>query len=753
MKHIFISHAGKDLSVAERLYGDLKDVGHDVCIDLKELTYGDDTIDFMNNAIADAHTVIVIFSPNTPNAKWQTLEINAAVWNETAQSGGKVIVLKLGEVTLPPLLGPKAYGALDNGEYKATLQKLCTEVVAPKSATRLVCEALKEGSENPFWRVRAEYFEEMPKLLAQAFSPPVSANVRLLEQMLPCFLEGSRGTGKTMLLLSLRARILAARSDSQLRLSDLFGFYLRLDRGAFCNAGIHTADGRLNEDIDKSDLIQLTDLFSQEFYLCLLESLMSEIAVCARDRHFQLEPMAETALVRSLGRLLDGIDSTSMAHFDDLLACFAQMHGRLSDFIRRKLIYREPALVPFTYCDIDLFKRAISVIRKHVPALQASQFTILLDEYENLFAYQKVVINSLVKLGPPSFSVKVARKSGTEETSATTLGQEVQETHDYTRIPLVYTVEDDADFQRYLRLLENMVKRTLASYSFEETDLATLLPDDLEDEIPEDRIRQEVLALLRVTEDEFAAWDQKKRQSKLTYYREAAIYRHLYGTPGRRTKKRFCGHKELAFVSSGVIRFFQEIVGMAYHLQQSSGDGSCLSILPKHQSEAVHTVSDHNLSMLSRNVETHGETLKYFLLDLGDCLRQKLLNHSSEPEAGRIAIKDPESLSNPCFGDLNTIIHIGVKEGVFQTTDGRPGIRPKHVDDPQPVEVNIARMYAPTLQMSPRLRWASLFTCSELAGLLTPNERRATKSKIVARLAQKKAEKASDQAMLFGENE
>ncbi len=53
MKHVFISHAGKDSGIAETLFKDLKDVGHDVCIDLKELTYGDDTIQFMNDAIAD----------------------------------------------------------------------------------------------------------------------------------------------------------------------------------------------------------------------------------------------------------------------------------------------------------------------------------------------------------------------------------------------------------------------------------------------------------------------------------------------------------------------------------------------------------------------------------------------------------------------------------------------------------------------------------------------------------------------------
>ena len=232
----------------------------------------------------------------------------------------------------------------------------------------------------------------------------------------------------------------------------------------------------------------------------------------------------------------------------------------------------------------------------------------------------------------------------------------------------------------------------------------------------------------------------QKQKAQISYYREAAIYRYLYGTPGRRTKKRFSGHRDLAFVSSGVIRYFQEIVGMAYHLKQNS-DPNVDPIASKHQTEAVYIVSDHNLSMLSKNVEELGESLKYFLLDLGDCLRQKLLKHTSEPEAGRIAIRDPELLSNDQFTLLKRLIHTGVKEGVFQTVEGRPGIRPKHVEDPQPVEINIARIYAPTLQISPRLRWTTPFLCSELAGLLSSNDRRKTKLEIIERVIGKKKNK------------
>src|SRR5262249_44425063 len=137
MKHVFLSHAGKDSAVANRLYGDLRNVGHDVRIDLHELTLGDDTIDFMNDEIANAHTVVILFSKNTPAAKWQRLEINAAVWNEVAQEGGKVIVLKIDDCQLPPLLGPKMFGSLRDDKYQETLQKLCEAFLPQVSATSL----------------------------------------------------------------------------------------------------------------------------------------------------------------------------------------------------------------------------------------------------------------------------------------------------------------------------------------------------------------------------------------------------------------------------------------------------------------------------------------------------------------------------------------------------------------------------------------------------------------------------------------
>ena len=739
LKHIFISHASPDSQTAERLADDLQSLGHHVVIDLDHLRIGDNTIQFMNDAIANAHTIIVIYSDSTDSAVWQRSEIDASTWRSIAHDNATIIVLTLGSPAIPPLLAHRFYARIDTEDtYKAALQRLCTQLSTDESPTSLISKALHDRSSNPFWRVRAEYFDEMPQLLATAFSPPDAARFGALDEMKPCFLEGSRGTGKTMLLLSLRARILSSRPDASKRIEELFGCYLRLDRGAFCNAGFHFPDGDFSESIDHPTRAQLTDIFEQEFFLCLLESVVSEVSFCVRHNALRATAIEERGLTTALlGILPQASETAGVSDLLGLLDHFTDLHSALSDYIRRKFIYRENASVPFTCFDLALFNRAVDLIRLAVPALASSQVTILLDEYENLLPYQKSVVNTLIKIGPPRLSVKIARKTGTDEVSQTTLGQELQETHDYNRLTLIYSVEDDADFALYLRLLDNMVRRIFSSDGQSHVDLPTLLPAAPDPEISDDLLLPEILKLLRVSPADYNSWDAPKRSARFNYYREAAVYRKLYGGRGRHARKRFSGHRELAFISSGVVRFFQEILGMAYYLQTSAGGNFSSVIEPEHQSTAVHTVSAHNLSTLSSNVELHGERLKYFLIDLGDCVRQKLLRHSSEPEAARIAVSDPEMLTSSACRPLRQLFSLGVKEGVFQTASGRPGIRPKHVEDPQPTEINITRMYAPVLEISPRLRWTTRISCIELNALLEGDNRRPAKAKILTRLANK----------------
>jgi len=735
MKKIFVSHAGRDASIADKLAEDLKNAGNEVFIDLRELELGDDSIEFMNAAIQDSHVIIILFSKHTKEAKWQCLEINAAVWNENAQSGGTCIVLKLDDSKIPPLLGPKVYGKLDidnKQNYKTLLNDICKQIMPSEPATRVVSDAFKAESPNPFRRIRAEYFEEKASLLSAAFAAPEPTRAGGLEEIMPCFLEGSRGTGKSMLLLSLRARVYFTRNAKLLNTKKIFGFYLKLTRGAVCNVGIQPSSTSLPSDPDvlkEFNLAQVADVFCQEFVICLLESLLSEIDFCLESGLTDCESTSQRAISEQIFNLLfEGTDEAPRT-IKDLLTYCARMHRRIADYIRRKFIYGEEPILPVATCDLEAIAKVIEIVKNTIPSLKDSLFIALLDEYENLFPYQQRVVNTFVKCGPPAFTVKIAKKLGTSDVSATTTGQDLQEINDYSRVPLVYDVEDAGQRRAYRSLLERIIHNILESEGYSGINVATLLPDFSDDEVATDAIEDEVLKMIKLTRQEFSLLPAAVRQEKITYYRESAIYRTLYGHKGRQSPKRFASFGQIAFLSSGVIRYFQEILGVAYYLSfgEDVQKQDPLVLPPEQQSKAVHLVSTHNLTALGRNVETDGEVLKYFLLDLGDCLRCKLLKHGSEPEAARLTIVDPEVLDRPGFDVLRRILSAGTREGVFQTKEGRPAFKPRHSSDPQPSEFNISRVFAPVLQISPRLRWRSEVTCADLNKLLESASRARAK--------------------------
>jgi hypothetical protein len=621
------------------------------------------------------------------------------------------------------------------------LEDLCSAILPHKTASSIVSEAFRSESSNPFRRVRAEYFEDRPDLLAKAFAPPDALKTGALEEMKPCFLEGSRGTGKSMLLLSLRARNFLSRHRREVDVRRIFGFYLRLSRGAVCNAGILPCVGGDPKAVMERDVVQLTDISSQEITVCMLESLFSEIDFCVKQQLLPCDDTAEKALAESSFSTLFGSTQNLPRDLEELLNSLADTHRKLADFIRRKFIYGENVPVPITAFDLEALKRVIKLIKRILPVLADSMFMALLDEYEIPFPYQQRIVNTYVKLAPPELSVKIAKKLGTDDTSGTITGQELQEIHDYTRIPLIYDVEDRNQFGAYAELLTKITGKILINEGLPFEKMPKLLPEDSTAEVEAELLEAEVSKLCGRSVEQFKSWAVERQKEKLTYYGEAAIYRVLYGGKGQHKPKRFCGFDQLAFLSSGVIRYFQEILGVAYHLTYgSAAPGEAVVLSPRAQSNAAHFVSQHNLTTLSRNVEADGEILKYFLLDLGDCLRHKLLKHRSEPEAARVTIADPELLGLASFEHLRRILSVGAREGVFQTKEGRPAFKPKHSSDPQPSEFNVCRIYAPVLETSPRLRWRTKVTCRDLRKLLLPDQRGHAKRKLMAALLKPRAE-------------
>ena len=125
------------------------------------------------------------------------------------------------------------------------------------------------------------------------------------------------------------------------------------------------------------------------------------------------------------------------------------------------------------------------------------------------------------------------------------------------------------------------------------------------------------------------------------------------------------------------------------------------------------------MTTLSRNVETYGETLKYFLLDLGDCIRYRLLKHTSEPEAARLTVTNPESLQQQNMVQLKTLLDVGLREGVFGHKRRTPRIQAQTQSRILNQQSSIYVVFLrPCFKSVPRLRWRSSVNCKMLLDLI-----------------------------------
>src|SRR6266496_6635742 len=107
MLHIFISHSSADSAIAQKLYDDLKNTGHDIVVDSQILRMGEDFITFMNESLETADIIIFLHSKATKTAKWQRKELTAAICQETHRGDASLVVLRVDDSPLPPLLAPK----------------------------------------------------------------------------------------------------------------------------------------------------------------------------------------------------------------------------------------------------------------------------------------------------------------------------------------------------------------------------------------------------------------------------------------------------------------------------------------------------------------------------------------------------------------------------------------------------------------------------------------------------------------------
>ena len=573
-------------------------------------------------------------------------------------------------------------------------------------------------SDNPFRRVRAEHFENI-STLARSYSEPEAARYERVVETKPVLLEGGRGSGKTMTLKSMLPLALVSRRGGTTldeTNAPYFGVYLRFVPGSFAT------QAQAVEEVVGID--RCVRLFLTETILKLTAALVGELQSCAEAAVVRATSSHERQLVTEIASVVSPsvrLESETTS-FDDLRALLSREIRFIANYVNHR-IFGEDREYEGEFLAVEDLKRICRVTMTTYLSKPETTVYFLLDEFENLLSFQKIVANSILKASEAGhYSVKIATKKAALTTSRTLEGQEIEEPHDYSSVDVDYNLSDQQEREHYKDLLTTICSRILSHEGFSEKRINKLLEPPLEwDGLKKEDLDKEMAKVVGCSP---LTTEHRNR------LRHAAVFRLLHQKGGRR--KQFAGFDDLVILSSGIIRLFLELAGLSYHfaVQQGVDVRGGQPIERGHQTNAAYVLSDYYLAVIKSNVATVGPQIRRFVFDLGDIFRAKLLKHRSEPEGSRLAVRDPHRLEELASKDAKTMLTEAVIHSIFQNPDPRGGMRPKHTTDVQPQEYILNRVYSPSLAISPRPRWRTRISTKDLLELMDPTLRENAKSRL-----------------------
>ena len=600
--------------------------------------------------------------------------------------------------------------------------------------TVLQQESSRPEHRNPFRIVKAEDFDHDYARLAMLFREP--SDYELIRGPDNLIIAGGRGCGKSMILrsLSLQASLEIARlrwarehkSEAPARLTyaeaglNYIGVYIKLARGYFYE---WSPDCKLSEGA-------ATALFQHVFNLLLLKSLI-ETLVSGRDAGaISIAPQQEHAVVEKIREV--GAFRFSGRSFGDLVGELQSQEHRVAQYLFQLRLGQTPA--PYaggtTYIH-NFITDCCAGILAMIPGLDKSRVFFLLDEYENLATFQQTVVNTLAKLRPFSLTLKIATRHLGVKSRVDLQKEPIQVPRDYQVVELDYDIED----AKYRELLLDIAAKRLTAEGFAVTDIRELL-EKAPPYHPADEASVEVAIEKLLTQKGKSRSDLSEGQWKelLHQWDKAMVYR-IAADGSRRHPYTFAGFDDLVHLSSGIISTFLELCKITFY--QADGEGVAVRTgghIPwKTQDEAVYATSKAYLDWIPRNIENTGPTISRLVLDLGDIFREKLLHHTSEPEAARIAIRDPEKLDLPEHASLAGVLADAVRWSVLHPHGAGGSYFPKHKSDVRANEFHFNRILVPILRISPRPRWPTAFSVDELGRLIEVRSRNDVRNALRAK--------------------
>lgn len=728
MKNIFISYSQKNSAIAENLEHDLENQ-HSNCFiwrDKPSIKPGSIFQSSIDDALMRSDFVLGIITKDFIDSE------NAMDEAYYAKKHDKFIPLffePIETLQLPPTI-ENVQGIKFNEDYDNALNDLFDTVFPDEESSSDVLAKIEgKDSPNPFSRVRAEYFDHDYESLAKAFFEPEKEKYDMIKGRKPVIIFGGRGSGKTMILKSLAVDVAVQRSgaksfkESKL---DFFAIYFKLAPGVFA-----ISDEKI---VNVIGLERSKALFINHFNLTFLLQLVEVLNKYKKNPPLALsiDRESEAKISKKIYEVITPDASDVANTFLELIGHIDHERRKLDDYITRLIIGENTTFSGF-YLNCEYFINTVcKIVVTEIADLSGCRIYYLLDEYENLLPFQQECINTLIKYDPQYVGFKIATKfEGLIEPPMTFFGQSLQSGHDYDCISLDYDLNNG--FDEYKKLVLGITKKMLENEGYSSNDIENYLVKHSGIEISDEKFTEEFENFVISRGDKPKKLTKEEKDKLLKHYKTTIIFRGLNTKHG----KYYTGVDTFLYLSSGIIRYFLNLCGMAFYRADALGIDTKkgVPIPPEHQTWAAYKISESYLERLYSNLENHGEIAQGFVMDIGDLFRERLLHHNSETETLALNVVDYEDLAN--HKELNIFLKALIRESILHKKPISKSYRPKSSERTRETVLRLNRIYAPALEISYRSRWERYtIRLSELKKLIDKKERKKAKS-----LLQKKQRK------------
>lgn len=293
---------------------------------------------------------------------------------------------------------------------------------------------LKSTFRNPFEDFNASLIE-IEKIVEFWCEPIDGGQKELLSvptfftQKMPFIIQGSRGSGKTMLFkyYSYDAQKLVAKNSGSiiehLKKSGGVGFYFRCDP-PFINSLKAVCEG--------GTLEKWEDIFSYYMQMQVSQGIINMMLDLEEEKEISSSEVDRLILDKIASTyMIDSFDS-----FKDLRSAVMREIKVIHDYKNVSIFMDEDFQIPRIFSSNNLAEILISCIKKSVKAFSNINFVLMVDEYESLPSELQRSFNTMLKYANDKLTLRIGRRTERNTETAT-----INET-EYLRINNDYLLVD-----------------------------------------------------------------------------------------------------------------------------------------------------------------------------------------------------------------------------------------------------------------------------------------------------------------------